>query len=194
MAFSVMKAMLKILPVIWAAPTSLVGLAILIPFGGGARFRWVQGALEVWGPGIEWMFKRFSPVGAQAMVIGHFVFGINPWVLTALRRHERVHVHQAEIFGPFFLPLYIGASLWLLMQGRDGYRSNPFEVQAYSIGGSGEWHLAEPEPANKSFPFWPVRIGSMVLVGSVGSFAFWFCSDDIFGSLLFFLNRFNRLR
>lgn len=169
-----MKSMLKILAVIWAAPTSLVGLALLLLFGDGARFRLGQGALEVWGPGIEWMFNRLSPIGARAMVLGHFVLGINPKVLRIFRRHELVHVRQAEILGPFFLPLYFGASLWVLMQGRDCYRSNPFEIQAYSIGGSGDWHLEDLELPSKSYSFGPVRLALIVLIALV-------CGLAIFG-------------
>lgn len=155
---------LKILAVIWALPTSMVGLLILIPFGAGARIRWIQGALEVWGPGIQHMFKRLSPIGAQAMVLGHFVVGTSPAFLAAVRRHERVHVRQVECWGPFFLPAYLVASLWLFFRGMDWYRSNPFEVQAYSLGGDGDWRIKINEKENQGSPFWPWRLAASLLL------------------------------
>lgn len=154
---SIMQTILKILAVFWAAPTSLVGLVLLVPFGRGARVRCVQGALEVWGPGIESMFQRFSPNGAQAMALGHLVLGTKDEVLAAVRRHERVHVRQAECCGPLFLPLYLGASLWLYLLGKDWYRNNPFEVQAYSRGGDGDWPCKNEDQNNSGYPLWPLR-------------------------------------
>ena len=48
------------------------------------------------------------------------------------RAHERVHVRQCERWGPLFVPAYLGVSLWLMARGRDAYRDNPFEVEAYA--------------------------------------------------------------
>ena len=39
-------------------------------------------------------------------------------------------MRQAERWGPFFLPAYLVAGAVQLLQGRDPYRDNPFEVEA----------------------------------------------------------------
>ena len=44
---------------------------------------------------------------------------------------ERVHVRQYERWGPFFLPAYFACSLAALARGRDAYRANPFEKEAF---------------------------------------------------------------
>jgi hypothetical protein len=51
------------------------------------------------------------------------------------RRHERVHVRQYERWGPLFIPLYLGASAWALVNGRDPYCDNPFEREAMDDAG-----------------------------------------------------------
>jgi hypothetical protein len=50
-----------------------------------------------------------------------------------VRAHERVHVYQYLIWGPFFLPAYGLASTWVWIRGGDAYHGNPFEKQAYAI-------------------------------------------------------------
>ena len=105
-----MGTLFKILVIFWAAPTSLVGFLVLAMVCRGARIRWVDGALEVWGPAICGMFQRFSPIKAEAMVLGHFVFGTSSEMLAAVRRHERIHVRQVECWGPLFFPAYLIAS------------------------------------------------------------------------------------
>ena len=47
------------------------------------------------------------------------------------REHELIHVRQYERWGPCFGPVYLGCSLWLWLRGKDGYRENPFEKEAY---------------------------------------------------------------
>ena len=46
------------------------------------------------------------------------------------RAHELVHVRQAELLGPLFIPAYFGASVWAVLRGRHLYRDNWFEVDA----------------------------------------------------------------
>jgi hypothetical protein len=55
--------------------------------------------------------------------------------MEACRAHERVHVRQCERWGIFFLPAYLGGSLWAAMRGGDPYRDNPFEREAFEKGG-----------------------------------------------------------
>lgn len=73
------------------------------------------------------------PVPAMAMTFGHVVFGANVVALDITRRHEHVHVRQYERWGLLFVPAYLGASVILFLRGRDGYRDNPFEIEAYAI-------------------------------------------------------------
>ena len=126
--------MLKALRYLWALPNSLFGLLFVIPTlltGGGAKV--VEGVLELHG-GVAAFFLRYcTPLrgGASAMTLGHVVLGKTPWLLEATRKHERVHVRQAEIWGPLFLPAYLLSSLVLLIKGGRPYRDNPFERQAY---------------------------------------------------------------
>jgi len=51
------------------------------------------------------------------------------------RAHERVHVKQAERWGPLFLPAYGVGSIIALLRGGRAYRDNPFEKEAYDLAG-----------------------------------------------------------
>lgn len=112
----------------WAAPNTCLGILI----GGllGGRFQLVDGVVEIQGPRLAWGLSRLW-VPAAAMTLGHCVLGCSREALVVTRRHERVHVRQYERWGPLFVPAYLAASLWLAIRGRDGYRDNPFERQAY---------------------------------------------------------------
>lgn len=50
--------------------------------------------------------------------------------------HEMVHVRQFEQWGPMMGPAYLGCSLVLWLTGRQPYRDNPFERQAFKQTGS----------------------------------------------------------
>lgn len=115
---------------LWASPNTLLGIAIGLMLGG--RFAWVDGVCEIHGPRVAKVLSRLL-VPALALTMGHVVFGRDPAALAFTRRHERVHVRQYAIWGPFFLPAYLGVSVWLYAIGRDGYRGNPFEIQAYAV-------------------------------------------------------------
>jgi hypothetical protein len=66
------------------------------------------------------------------MTLGHAVFGRDRAALDLTRQHEHVHVRQYSRWGLFFIPADLGWSSWLYLRGRDGYRDNPFEVEAYA--------------------------------------------------------------
>jgi hypothetical protein len=68
-----------------------------------------------------------------ALTLGHVILGVSQARLEALRAHERVHVRQYELWGPFFLPAYALSSLWQAVRGRRAYRDNFFEMQACAI-------------------------------------------------------------
>ncbi|MBD3673826.1 MAG: hypothetical protein HUJ26_09910 [Planctomycetaceae bacterium] len=125
-----------VLKYLWAFPTTSVGLLLVIPtICSGGRGQWVAGVLELHGGLIRWMLVRLVPLpgGASAMTLGHVVIAQDKESHDRTRDHERVHVRQVERWGPLFLPAYLGCSLWLLLRGRDAYRENPFEVEAYQI-------------------------------------------------------------
>jgi hypothetical protein len=121
---------------LWVLPGSLVGL-LFIPLalitGGGARF--VDGVLEAYGGWVTKLLEKpfwFSgPIAA--ITLGHVVLGCDRPTLARTRQHERVHVRQYERWGPFFIPAYVLASLWIRFRGGDAYLDNPFEVEAYGI-------------------------------------------------------------
>lgn len=114
----------------WASPNTLVALAVGLLLGG--RFQRVHGIIEIDGKRVAKILGRI-PLHPAAMTIGHVVFGRDQRMLDRTRKHERVHVHQYARWGPFFIPAYLLCSLWLYARGRDCYRGNPFEIEAYAV-------------------------------------------------------------
>jgi len=118
---------------VWALPNTVVGLLLvpcaLLPRGGN---RLVNGVLEVHGPLIASILRHAVPLrgGASAITLGHIVLGRDAVSLDITRRHERVHVRQCEIWGPAFIPAYLIASFWALINGTGAYTGNYFERQA----------------------------------------------------------------
>jgi len=123
---------LRALSYLWVFPTSSIGLiGFLLGSLFGARAVWKEGVLEVQGPGIKRLFSVLpAPIKIQAMALGHVVLACDQECLDRTRRHERVHVRQAERWGPFFLPAYFLASFSCWLRGRDVYHDNPFEREA----------------------------------------------------------------
>jgi len=122
---------------LWTFPTTLPGLLIAIvglPFG--ARWQIRSGVIECHGGLVTWLltYATLLPGGALAMTLGDVILGRSALALDQCRAHEHVHVRQAHVWGPFFLPAYLLASLWLYLRGKDAYRQNPFERQAYERG------------------------------------------------------------
>lgn len=118
---------------VWALPNTLVGL-LFVPCGflprGGTRL--VDGVWEVHGPMISSMLRHavLLPGGASAITFGHIVLGRDRASLDVTRPHERVHVRQCEIWGPAFIPAYLIAAIWAMVNGAGGYTGNYFERQA----------------------------------------------------------------
>jgi hypothetical protein len=108
---------------IWAAPLTVVGLAVATV--SGARPRWDASrrcliATSVGGPSAA----ALRLVGAGANTVGQVVLCRSADPSAALLDHEAVHVRQAERLGPLLVPLY----LWL--NALHGYRDNPLEHAA----------------------------------------------------------------
>jgi hypothetical protein len=119
--------------IIWAAPTTMIGLlagGLGLMTGGRAQVR--RGCIEFHGGAVRWLLRhatfRLDPL---AMTLGHSILGQSAAALDIARDHEHVHVRQCERWGLLFPFAYLGISLWLWLIGRDAYRDNPFEVEAY---------------------------------------------------------------
>jgi hypothetical protein len=119
---------------LWASPNTLIGLimAVIARLTGGS-IAVVQGVVEIHGGFATAFLRRGLPLigSGAAMTLGHVVLGQSVHCLETTREHEHVHVEQYERWGPFFLPAYALASVYLWLRGRDAYRENPFEKEAY---------------------------------------------------------------
>ncbi|MCA9193339.1 MAG: hypothetical protein KDB03_16320 [Planctomycetales bacterium] len=98
--------------------------------GGAGRIR--HGAIEFYGGFVAW-FVRHLPTGRSTagITLGHCILGQTSEGLVSVDKHERIHVRQFELWGPFMGPVYLLASAWLWIRGKDAYLENPFEVEAY---------------------------------------------------------------
>ena len=133
----------------WASPYTITGIAIGLLLGG--RFQCVDGVIEIYGPRIGRVLRRFW-VPALAVTFGHVVFGQNESALRLTRNHERVHVRQYERWGIAFVPAYLMCWIVLQIKGKDGYRDNPFEIEAYRVDAYGveAYGVDEPESLTKT--------------------------------------------
>lgn len=111
---------------LWALPVTLIGLALILPYGGFAAST-VAGNIEV-------NCRRIFPSGMSGQTWGHVIFykGV---VHPRLRFHEQEHVRQCEILGPIMLLAYPLASLWSKLTGGGWYRGNTFERRARKAAG-----------------------------------------------------------
>ena len=129
-----LQHLMKLLLIIWAAPYSTIGLAVGIAgLLSGGRGRYRDGALEFYGGATRWVVRHL-PLGefTAAMTLGHVIIGQTAEMLDDCAYHERVHVRQFERWGPLMGPAYLLSSAWLWLRGRDAYRDNPFEIEAYT--------------------------------------------------------------
>ncbi|MGI9474500.1 MAG: hypothetical protein ACR2NZ_23385 [Rubripirellula sp.] len=125
-----MRACLRLAAHLWALPYTLMGISIGLLLGG--RFRTVEGVVEIHGPYVARVLNRLL-IPALAITFGHVVLGQSLAALELTRAHERVHVRQYERWGILFIPAYLAISIFLYLRGRDGYRENPFEKEAYAV-------------------------------------------------------------
>ena len=128
-----MRIVCRIPLYLWTLPATLCGLWIvpLILLEHGS-VRIVNGVLEVHGGIVSRRLKAGSPWTGPiaAIAFGHVVLGYDALCLSRTRVHERIHVKQYELWGPFFIPAYLLASLVLRLRGKDPYHENPFEKEA----------------------------------------------------------------
>lgn len=128
------KAAVRLLRYLWAGPYTVLGLALgalAALFGATARAHF--GVIEVFGGKLGAMLARLpEPLRFSAMTLGHVILAVDRSALVQLRAHERVHVRQYERWGVLFVPAYFLSSLLQLLRGRNPYRENHFERQAYA--------------------------------------------------------------
>ena len=120
---------------VWAAPTTALGVVVLLAAPWRLRVRVVGGVIEAHGPGVAWLLTHATLLkgGASALTLGHIVLGRDGLSLDRDRAHERVHVRQCERWGPLFVPAYLAASAWAAWQGGHFYVDNLFEREAFRV-------------------------------------------------------------
>jgi hypothetical protein len=133
-----MPTLARLLRYAWAVPYTVLGLllgAVAVLLGGEAHLH--HGVIEIYGGRAGAALARMpQPFAFAAMTLGHVILAVDRSALAQLRRHEHVHVRQYERWGPLFLPAYVLSSLVQLLRGRNPYRENHFERQAYELAPS----------------------------------------------------------
>jgi hypothetical protein len=130
-----MSRFVQALGFLWALPWTLLGLGIgVIGLATGGSMRRRAPVLQFYGGAVSWLLERF-PGRPIAMTLGHVVLGQNETALDVSHQHELVHVRQYQRWGPLFIPAYLLCSLALWLAGKDAYRDNPFEREAYGTTG-----------------------------------------------------------
>lgn len=137
------RRLLQAILYLWTAPNSLFGMILgsLIWCTGG-EVRIISGAIECYGGLIGRFIDGLPNFKFSAITFGHIILGTSSISLCEVRTHEHVHIRQYERWGIFFLPAYWLSSIWQAMCGRNLYRDNYFEKQAYA---------ASPELIEKMF-------------------------------------------
>ena len=125
---------------IWAAPGSALGMcAAGAACVVGARLKMVGGVLEVsLVPRNALLCNAVACLPFSAITLGHVVMACSAQQQDALRRHERVHVAQYELWDPFFLLAYPLESIYQWLRGRRPYVDNRFERAARAACGAAD--------------------------------------------------------
>jgi hypothetical protein len=118
----------------WASPATVIGLLFsILAMVAGARPRLVDGVLEVGGGHLHHLMSLLPRCACfAAITFGHVIIGLDHSLLRRVRAHELIHVQQYERWGVLFFPLYVASSLVEFLCGRDPYRDNAFEREAYA--------------------------------------------------------------
>ena len=117
---------------IWASPATAIGVCAACIAGLiGAELGRVSGVLEVsLAPRGAVLCKAVACLPFVAITFGHIVIACSAQEQATHREHERVHVAQYELWGPFFLLAYPLESLYQVLSGRRPYQDNRFETAA----------------------------------------------------------------
>ncbi|HSV45858.1 MAG TPA: signal peptide prediction [Ramlibacter sp.] len=122
----------RLLRFLWAAPCTLVGLALgvgVVGLGGSVR-RCGQVLEFALHESLAQCGGRVRRLPYRAITFGHVVVAVTHQELRGLRAHELVHVRQYERWGLLFFFAYVASSAWQLLRGRRPYWDNHFEIQA----------------------------------------------------------------
>ena len=105
---------------LWSLPNTVIGLGFALLSLALPSLR--DGLLVTESNrGLAYLF--LTRRGFGAITFGRVVVSAIP-ITPRLLVHESHHARQYEVFGPFYLPIY----LWL--HARRGYAANPLEVEA----------------------------------------------------------------
>jgi len=114
---------------LWPSPLSLTGVIVAVVCRAPMVRR--DHTLEACG---GFLAKVLPNIGMGmrpvAITLGHVILAVDQETLDQWRSHERVHVRQAELWGPLFLFAYAIASAVAKAKGGDPYRDNVFEREA----------------------------------------------------------------
>jgi hypothetical protein len=127
-----LKTIINIFRILWASPYTLIGLCIgFVGLIFGSRVRRKGRAIEFYDGGVKW-FMHQLPFGQFSLVLtlGHVILGQTEAALEISRTHETVYIYQYERWGPFTVPAYYLASIYVWLLGKRFYRDNPFEREA----------------------------------------------------------------
>jgi hypothetical protein len=122
--------------VLWVAPCSIVGLlggCGTLLCGGTARRASSTLEFTLGDRKAARTLRRMLPF--RAIALGHVIIAVDAVALEELRAHELVHVRQYEQWGPLFFVAYGASAAWQVINGRDAYWHNHFEVQARLLSG-----------------------------------------------------------
>jgi hypothetical protein len=124
------------LKILWASPTSLVGLVLAFLLGAFPK-RIIRG--QVLQFEARWGFwKWLNGRGFVATTFAN-VSILSPVYIYDLptQRHEAVHTAQAYVWGPLFLPVYLAQ--WVAVGFK--YGAIPWEQQAYARQSEPGWAI-----------------------------------------------------
>jgi hypothetical protein len=120
---------------LWAGAGSLLGLIAILAARVGTKpsLRRNAGTLEAHGGALATVLGWLGAgrLRIEAIALGHVILARDAASLDRYRDHERVHVRQWVRWGPLFVVAYPLASLWAWLRGRDPYRDNRFEREAW---------------------------------------------------------------
>ena len=126
--------MLTVLKYLWTLPNTLAGYSIgMLGLLTGGHMQRTGVVLEFHGGFTSWLLDKLpNGENIMAMTLGYSILGKTSAALDITRDHEMVHVAQYGRWGPFFGLAYLWHSWRIHRRGGDGYRDNPFEIEAYA--------------------------------------------------------------
>ena len=102
---------------------------------------------------------RHLPTGCTTLgiTLGHVILGQTAEGLRLASQHERVHVRQFERWGPLMDPPICSPRCGFGCAGKDAYRDNPFEVEAYRQAPDGSPTRSTTHPDSSTNRYSPMK-------------------------------------